>query len=131
MQKNVWTPIFVGLSLLAPALLISLLLPETLRPGTRKATGPVSSSEDNRNHTSTLNGAPRGSSSSQRPKTAWIALKHAIRGLVTAAAFFIKLNRHVTLLLTTLLVTTLGKHAQDVLLQFARKRYDWTWAQVR
>jgi hypothetical protein len=37
----------------------------------------------------------------------------------------------VALLLFTFLLTTLGRMAQEILLQYVTNRYGWSWAQVR
>ena len=72
-------------------------------------------------------GCRRGSTSEAgppSPKTARAAVPDAITSLAASTAFFfIRANQHITLLLATLLTKTLGKHGQDVLLQFARSRF--------
>lgn len=56
--------------------------------------------------------------------------REQLMAIVTAAMWFARGNILVTLLFLTFLVTTLGRLAQDVLLQYITKRYGWSWAQA-
>lgn len=65
------------------------------------------------------------------PQTIHAAMAKALASLVASMAFLSgRANQHVALLLATLLTTTLGRHAQDILMQYARRRYDWSWSQA-
>lgn len=44
---------------------------------------------------------------------------------------FILGNRRLVVLMLPLIFVTLGKSVQDMLLQFATKRFGWSWSQVR
>ncbi|OAA64742.1 Major facilitator superfamily domain, general substrate transporter [Niveomyces insectorum RCEF 264] len=132
MQTNLWLPIFIGAGLLFPVLLMSLALPET-RPPVTSDLAADSFSQDNNGHASTAGGASIPNSygeSGQQKKTAWSSVRNSLKAAGTATVFLFEVNGHVTLLLITLLTSTLGRNAQEVLLQFARKQYDWTWAQA-
>lgn len=59
-----------------------------------------------------------------------ITLRARLSHLTTAALRYIRRYRHISLLLFTFLITTLGRFAQEILLQFVTKRFNWTWAQV-
>ena len=114
---NPWVPIFVGLGLCLPALPLAFVLPETLTAA--KVPGDVPS--DLRDE-SPMESAGKG------------ILGHVNDGILrlkTAAVFFIWGNKTVAALLLTLLTSTLGKGAQELIMQFARKKYGWSWAQVR
>ncbi|ERS95483.1 hypothetical protein HMPREF1624_07999 [Sporothrix schenckii ATCC 58251] len=82
------------------------------------------------------NGAENGEENdaagpASRPKTIRNALSDTAASVTASTAFlFNGADHQVGLLLATLLTTTLGRHAQDILLQFTRGRYDWSWAQA-
>lgn len=114
MNIDPWLPIFLGFLLYVPGLLVAYCLPETLN---LKATDDVPSDL-------TTEGTAPGAT------TVWREFGNGLRGLRSATVFFIWGNRQVVALLSTILLTTLGRHAQDILLQFARRRYGWSWGQV-
>ncbi len=114
MATDVWLPIYIGSGMYLFALLLSLGLPETKAAKDAGDVPPDLAPDDGLD----LDGA----------KTVWAQVKDGLDSLRTAAVFFIWGNRNVALLLSTLLTATLGKHAQDIMLQFARKRFGWYWA---
>ena len=107
-----WLPIALGFVLYLPGLLVAFYLPETLKSGVFEE---VPSHEVG--HESD-------------PATLWEEFSKGVKSLRSATAFFIQGNRLVVGLLSTLLLTTLGRHAQDILLQYAHRRYGWSWGQV-
>ncbi|KAM3451459.1 hypothetical protein MY3296_005275 [Beauveria thailandica] len=60
----------------------------------------------------------------QEPQT----LHGQLQQIPTAVMWFTRQNFLSISLLSTLLVTTLGRSAPDILLQYVTKRYGWTWA---
>lgn len=115
LEKDVWLPIYVGMAFYVPVFAIAIGLPESLH----KAACQDVVSESNHDPQEHL----------QRTGI-YSRLSHEIQSFKTATLFFVSRNRFVVLLLSTLLTTTLGKHAQDIILQFARRRYGWEWSQV-
>ncbi|KIH95168.1 hypothetical protein SPBR_03481 [Sporothrix brasiliensis 5110] len=131
MQRvSVWAPIQLSLALFVPVVPLCLTLPETLRKE-----GPTSTDvagTDNGAENGTANGAENDAAGpASRPKTIRNALSDTAASVAASTAFlFNGADHQVGLLLATLLTTTLGRHAQDILLQFTRGRYDWSWAQA-
>lgn len=128
MSIDTWLPIFVGLSLYIPILIGASCLPETLgvsqteqKPAWVRPTGP------------NMSGSERHDleREQQTRRHSWIRKFGA--GLARRwfnASSIIRDNAQVSLLLLTFLITVLGNEAQDMLLQFARRRFGWSWSQV-
>ncbi|KJR86821.1 MFS transporter [Sporothrix schenckii 1099-18] len=127
---DVWAPIQLSLALFVPVVPLCLTLPETLRKE-----GPTSTDVAGTDN-GTDNGAENGEENdaagpASRPKIIRNALSDTAASVTASTAFlFNGADHQVGLLLATLLTTTLGRHAQDILLQFTRGRYDWSWAQA-
>lgn len=58
------------------------------------------------------------------------ALHHRLMGVAKAAVWFARGNVLVVVLLLTFLVTSLGRLAQEIILQYITKRYGWSWSEV-
>jgi len=117
MQADIWTPIFLGFLINIPAVPLAFALPETMNAA--QVPGEVPSDlEDAPPEVATGKGVVG-------------RVRDSLARLRTAALFVIWGNKSVALLLTTLLTTMLGKNAQELLAQFARKKLSWTWAEVR
>ncbi|WYZ35754.1 hypothetical protein EsH8_X_000401 [Colletotrichum jinshuiense] len=121
MQFELWLPIWIGSSASCCCLFIPLFLPETQQE--LESQSPVDTGSDNAPFNDHLDAA-------SKTKTIWSQLQDSVLKSKTAIAFFIQGNKHILMLLLTFLVTTLGKHSHDILLQFARKRYGWSWSQA-
>ncbi|KAK1564011.1 major facilitator superfamily domain-containing protein [Colletotrichum navitas] len=108
MKIDAWLPIYTGLGCLVLGTVVSLMLPETL------------SREPRYRPTETTQSLP------------W---HHPIRSelekLGKALLWMLWRSSRVLLLLFTFLLTTLGRFAQEILLQYVTKRYGWSWSQVR
>ncbi len=106
------SPVFtmaLGIGGLAIQLLLTLFLPNKL-PG---HTG----SQDNDNDADTTDGA----------------LSHAMKTLKQVALMFRALfweDLHVALLFCSIMLTTLGGWEAIIRLQYATKRYEWSWGEV-
>lgn len=129
MKIDTWLPIFIGLSLYMPILICALCLPETLgveQPPELKPTWA---------HPPGV----RMSRSEQAPSEiehqtgifSWLRKSSAgcSKGWYTTS-LVIQENASVSLLLLTFLLTVLGNEAHDTLLQFARRRFGWSWSEV-
>ncbi|EXV03955.1 MFS transporter [Metarhizium robertsii] len=55
---------------------------------------------------------------------------HRLMGVAKAAVWFARGNVLVVVLLLTFLVTSLGRLAQEIILQYITKRYGWSWSEV-
>lgn len=120
---SVWAPIQLSLALFVPVVPLCLTLPETLLKEDPTPTNVAGTENGAENDTT---GPP-----ASRTKTMRNALSDTAASFTASTAFlFNGADHQVGLLLTTLLTTTLGRHAQDILLQFTRGRYDWSWAQA-
>jgi hypothetical protein len=128
MQRNVWLPVVVGMALFIPTMLIAMTMPETLprdakSPDFQEDPAGEVSSQQGQSHAGDDNGSTM--------KRWW----HHVSGLIpekhVAAVTCIWGDQQVALLMLTLLTTTLGKFAQEILIQFTHKRFGWSWAKVR
>ena len=116
METDPWIPIFIGLGLTVPGMLLAWGIPETMTAA--KIPGDVPS--DLEDETPEEAGA----------KGILGHVKDGISRLRKAAIFFIWSNKRISLLLFTVMMCTFGKGAQDMIMQIARRRHSWTWAQV-
>jgi len=116
MQTDPWIPIFLGLVLFLPAVLLAAVLPETMRIA--HVPEDALRDDDETQGEAARNGLQ-------------LHVRDALARLKKAAVVFIGGDKRVALLLALLLVSTFGKGEQDLLMQFARKKHAWTWAQVR
>lgn len=118
MQVNLWAPIYLSFVVFLPAIVMCFILPETLHSKETEATAD----EDE---------ATPDSPEPTSPKTIKAAVSEALSDLAASTSFlFARNNQYITLLLATLLTTTLGRHAQEILLQFVRNRFGWSWGQA-
>lgn len=121
MKSDTWLPIFIGLSLYIPILIGALCLPETLG---------VSQVELKPTWMQSTDASVRDSEQHTR-RFSW--MRNSGKGLTrrwSSASSIIQENTTVSLLLLTFLCTVLGNEAHEMLLQFARRRFGWSWSQV-
>lgn len=130
MKINTWLPILTGLSMYIPILLCALCLPETLgvdqperKPAWLQSTG------------SNMGGSQQqyGLETEQQAHQQFSWMRKSWVGLLqrwSPASLVIRDNSAVFLLLFTFLTTVLGNAAHETLLQFARRRFGWSWSQV-
>ncbi len=114
MIRSPWLAYTVGTGLLILANLLSLLLPETNKlrqrsPKRRDSNGV----EDQVNKTGPIQQT----------------LQH-IRTSTREAWGFVRVNQRVTFLILTIVFVFMGKWVQEMLLQYATKRYNWKWSQA-
>ena len=128
MDKNPWIPMLIGIGLSYVALLISLFLPET-----GKTTKTTSSSSEEQSYIDPHPTDSHTQDQTVRPNCSQRGLGQIVnwaKSLRDAAVFLIKGNPHITPLLLTILLTTFGTMAQELLLQFARRKFGWSWSKV-
>ncbi|TDZ21047.1 Efflux pump ustT [Colletotrichum orbiculare MAFF 240422] len=107
MGLDVWLSIYVGLGCLVLSIVVSLMLPETLPK--KQTNGP---SEDTQS-------------------LPWYDVARSeLARLGQAVLWVVWREWRVLLLLFTFLLTTLGRFAQEILLQYVTKRYGWSWSQA-
>lgn len=118
MAWSPWLPILVGLGCISLALGVTLALPETLDV---RASGIVPSDLSNNEDETNLEGSD----------IHWYRKARAsLTSLGTAATHFVWGNKRVALLLSTFALITVGRYVSEILMQYATKRYNWTWARV-
>jgi hypothetical protein len=125
MSLNVWLQAIVGLICYALALLLSLCIPGRPNIGHHHLNSP----QENEAISPVINDAGHDS----QPKQATGLLDRFLADGQLLASAIVQLlwnNRPVALLLLTFLLTTLGRYAQEILLQYVTKRYGWTWSQA-
>lgn len=109
MERSLWLPIYLGLGCLVVATIGPVFLPETLSRRPRSQ-------------------APE----SRQPPVSWLkAVRQETKKLGEAMRWLTWGNWKVAVLLCTFLLTTLGRFAQEILLQYVTRRYQWSWSKVR
>lgn len=111
MQRSDWLCASVGIGLYGVAMISGLLLPYQ----------PVSLPKDVPVHETANNGASRSVLS--RGVAAASDFSDAIRSQLGG-------NRNLTLLLSSVMFTSLGKAFTQILNQYVTRRYGWTWSEV-
>lgn len=136
MRLDPWFPVYLGFCLHFPVVVFVLLLPSDLGATDRthsqardtQAVATTSQEEPLLDSERTGNSA-RQESSVKKPRS---LITHFFSGLSEAWASSMFFFRQIPIapLLFTRLTTTLGKSAQEMLLQYARRRFGWSWSQV-
>jgi hypothetical protein len=131
MRRSAWIPLLAGIASIIVAVLASTVLPETL--DLRKDLDASTSAEQP--HMPPSVPAPNGHSLADDEvdghygKKFKALVNEAWSGLMTIKTF-ISGNIIVTSLMIPIVFTVIGKFVQDMLLQFATKRYGWGYDQV-
>ncbi|RDW89025.1 hypothetical protein BP6252_01057 [Coleophoma cylindrospora] len=116
MERNVWIPIVLGILIMVVGWFGILFLPETLhfRTGGKipEDLETPSTTKDNTEH------------------TILDRIKTTASQMVAAVSGYIWGDTKVALLMLTLLLTSLGRYAGELKLQYATKKFHWTWAQA-
>ncbi|KAK3940612.1 major facilitator superfamily domain-containing protein [Diplogelasinospora grovesii] len=123
MEKSPWPPLAVALALLLLANLSVLLFPETLE--LHQPRGQEARQQER--------GGPcqNGNDDSRDLKAACVQrlARKAIDGLAEVWGFVLG-NQSLAFLMTSLVFVILGRFVQELLLQYATKRYGWTWSRA-
>ena len=116
MARSPWLSLALSMVLLTLGLLVCLVLPET--NGIHK-----------KNRESAAAQRPPGAEGSAKAGTLQRLLSH-VRSSGLEARDFIVGNTRVFLLVQTLVFVVLGRWVQEMLLQYATRRYHWRWSQA-
>lgn len=122
MRRSPWIALLTGLGLLVLSTIASFAVPETLhfnKPGDNLEAG---SDQDDDLDTATL--APDPKDSELRKLIA-----KAREDLAEIWKFVIG-NKDIAFLLISIVFVVLGKFVQEMLLQYASKRFGWSWDEV-
>lgn len=128
-EKNIWLPVFVGISLYIPIIAIALYLPETLD---RKALPDVMAPD-------LADAAPdnqeaRDIDVQNHGRPSWIhwwrSFTQGIHSFRVAALSMFWGDRQVTLLLLTVFLTVLGQGATYIQSQYINRRFEWSWSTI-
>lgn len=128
MKSDTWLPIFIGLSLYVPVLIGAICLPETLGVTQEEAKPTWVQSTS-----ASINDTEQHDSEREQHTRRYSWVRKTGVGLTrrwSLASSIIQDNATVSLLLLTFLCTVLGNEAHEMLLQFARRRFGWSWSQV-
>ncbi|EFX02009.1 major facilitator superfamily transporter [Grosmannia clavigera kw1407] len=117
-----WAPLLVGVAAAVLAVLVLLPLPETL--GFDQTTGTVQTAANSTDTDST------DGSSAKQPLTVWQQTVHVLRTDALETWRFIFSNRHIMLLTSSFVFFVIGRFVQELLLQYATKRYNWSWSRA-
>lgn len=118
MEVNIWLPIWLGLGCFGLSTILARFLPETLPK-------PAAVSDSSSEETPILTPA----TDNKIARLLYVA-RSEISKLARAVSWLAKRHYHVMTLLFTLLLTTFGRFAQELLSQYVTKRYNWSWSQV-
>lgn len=140
MDLDNWYPIYLGFLIYIPIVLLICLLPNDLGIPSQKLHSQVESlpSPTSDNESFAIPGAYDSSQAEEltgaRTQSIGILLSTYFMDNLTTTCkglgHFAQNNFSVAMLLFTRLTTTLGRSAQELLLQFARRRFGWSWSQV-
>ncbi|KAB5528849.1 major facilitator superfamily domain-containing protein [Coniochaeta sp. 2T2.1] len=123
MQRSPWLGILGGTGLIVAAFLVTLVFPETLDiqrlKDRQEAARHPSLAPSDTNDTLTESDAVKRSKLQQL----WATTKKDTREIYD----FVLSNQRTTYLLTSLVFVVLGKFVLELLLQYATKRYGWTY----
>lgn len=121
-----WTPLVFGFVGVVLSGLVLLLMPETLNFDTKAGVvaerSPVV--EDDNTTPETENTPKRTIAS------AWQQFLHLVRTDARATSLFILRNRPLMFLMIPFIFSVVGRFVQNLLLQYATKRYGWSWSQA-
>lgn len=117
MHRSPWHPLILGLTLLVLATFMSLVFPETLK--FRNDEGEQDDGVDSPN-------LARKSGGTVMHKI----LAKAREDIVDMWEFVIG-NKHIAVLTVAVVFAVFGRYVQEMLLQFATKRFGWGWDEVR
>ncbi|KAK3330670.1 major facilitator superfamily domain-containing protein [Apodospora peruviana] len=121
-----WLPLLVGLALLIIGNILIFLLPETVHLHRKQKQGRrgLARQEDDDSTESEL-------AEVEDPK---VSLFHEIRekarGGLAEVGQFILGNKNIVFLMLSMVFVVLGRLAQEFLLQYATKRYHWSWSEA-
>lgn len=128
-EKNIWLPVFVGISLYIPIVAIALYLPETLD---RKALPDVVAPD--LADAALDNQEARDIDVQNHDRPSWIhrwrSFTEGIHSFRVAAISMFWGDRQVTLLLLTVFLTVLGQGATYIQSQYINRRFEWSWSTV-
>lgn len=135
-----WTPLVFGFVCVVLSGLVLLLLPETLNfdqtAGTTaapaKKSAPVVSDADTEDDTEEDTVADAMAPPLKRHSigSAWQQLVHLLRTDARVTTLFILRNRPLMWLVIPFVFSVAGRFVQQLVLQYATKRYGWSWSQV-
>lgn len=119
MDKHIWAPFYIGISLLCLAALVAYMLPARFKASQRS-----DSAFDASSHGEALLSSPilKAQASDPSVLTALITRLCTLRAIVTSHP------RNFTLLLISFFLTSLASSDTKLLAQYISKRYDWTFA---
>lgn len=125
-NKSPWLTLFIGDAFMVLVVASLLILPETLsvRQWHDKKAGKVPSPR-----LAPLDGDDIDDEMLKKSNMR-AALDDARAQLVEVWEFLIG-NRRLVVLMLPLIFVTLGKYIQEMLLQYATKRFGWSWSKVR
>lgn len=109
-----WITIYIGLSILLFAVIFAVCLPETLETKTKPHDGF----------------GPEGILSKIEP-TSHHLISKIKTSLLRFREFLRLLHTNLLLLLISILLTTFGRDAQTVLMQYVTVKFGWSWGEVR
>ncbi|KAL1865647.1 hypothetical protein VTK73DRAFT_5121 [Phialemonium thermophilum] len=136
MRKSDWLPLMVGLGLLAVGTLTGLVFPETLelkrlKHALQAAESSAAESEDDGAlaDAETIDAAREVDAldGDDQKGWTWRKLLATWKKNLGEVWEFVLGNKRVTFLMVSLVFTIMGRLVNELLLQYATKRYDWSW----
>ncbi|POR35886.1 Uncharacterized protein TPAR_03920 [Tolypocladium paradoxum] len=119
MQRDVWFSVFLGFGIMCLSVLVALAIPETR--GKRTAVGNTQDADGDAGAS-----VPGGSLTLH-----WLRsrVSATVKELATSTRVLFWGNKSLGLLLGSFVFTNLGKSASAILMQYAAKRFGWSWSQ--
>ncbi|CAK7235747.1 hypothetical protein SCUCBS95973_009371 [Sporothrix curviconia] len=129
-----WLPLLFGFASAVMGGLVLLALPETLNFDTaagkvvpRAAATTVASDTADTSSATPAAGTP---TTKRSIASAWHSFVHLLRTDARATSLFILHNRPLMFLMVPFVFSVVGRFVQNLLLQYATKRYSWSWSQA-
>lgn len=125
MRRSVWVPMLLGMGIAILAVGVTLVLPETLAAkrlmGIPELERGVAVEDEDE--------VGEGGNGGKHPSVAKTALKEAQR-LGKDVVTFVLANSTIIFLLIPLIFTILGRFVQELTMQYATKRFNWSWSEA-
>lgn len=126
-----WAPLLVGISVAILSVLVLLPLPETLDFDQATDAVRVASATDSATDSAADGIADDADGHlTKEPQTIWRQTVHLLRNDLLETWRFIVSNRRIVLPMSSFVFYVIGRFVQELLLQYATKRYHWSWSRV-
>jgi len=134
MTVSDWITLIISLVMLIFGLLVSMIMPETVSLHGQRERNPRRRARESEDVDDGNDGDDEADHDSEESPTAKRSfaqiLKHKIDEALGDVKDFVLGNKRLAFLLLPVMFVVLGKFVQEMLLQYATKRYGWSWSRA-